>query len=246
MSSLAAPIDQVIEELQRRIDELPLELTHRRTFIATYRRTTIAVAEQIAAAGFEDPEWVARWDAAFADLFLVAHDADRAGEPVPRPWRLAFAAPDDLPDLAHLLLGMNAHINFDLPQSLLEVISETDFDDPVLLARRGRDHTRIDRILALRVGAEDQALGGVRRSRDRLLGPINREASRRFLAEARRKVWLNTTELHRARLAGPDAYVARLAELDVLSAAKIADLLAPGQTLVKIAAGGFGVTLPPP
>ena len=197
MTAPAAPIDRVIDELQRRIDELPVDLRHRRTFIATYRRTTIAVAEEIAAAGFEDPEWVARWDVAFADLFLVAHDADRAGQPVPRPWRLAFAAPDELPDLAHLLLGMNAHINFDLPQALLTVINVPDFDDPVLLARRGRDHTRIDRILARRVSAEDQALGGVRRWRDRLLGPVNREASRRFLAEARRKVWLNTAELHR-------------------------------------------------
>ena len=245
MTAPAAPIDRVIDELQRRIDELPVDLRHRRTFIATYRRTTIAVAEEIAAAGFEDPEWVARWDIAFADLFLVAHDADRAGQPVPRPWRLAFAAPDELPDLAHLLLGMNAHINFDLPQALLTVINLPDFDDPVLLARRGRDHTRIDRILARRVSAEDQALGGVRRWRDRLLGPVNREASRRFLAEARRKVWLNTAELHAARLAGPDAYAIRLGELEVLSAAKIADLLAPGQTLIRLAAGGFGVSLPP-
>jgi hypothetical protein len=98
----------------------------------------------------------------------------------------------------------------------------------------------------MRVSAEDQALGGARRWQDRLLGPVNREASRRFLAEARRKVWLNTAELHRARLAGPEAYAARLAELEVLSAARIADLLAPGQTLIKLAAGGFGVTLPPP
>ncbi len=246
MSSPAAPIDRVIDELQRRIEELPVELTHRRTFIATYRRTTIAIAEEIAAAGFEDPDWVARWDVEFADLFLVAHDADRAGQPVPRPWRLTFGADAEMHDLAHLLLGMNAHINFDLPQSLLAVISPADFDDPVVLARRDRDHTRIDRVLARRVSAEDQQLGGVRRWRDRALAPVNREASRRFLAEARGKVWRNTLELHRARLAGPEAYAARLAELEVLSAAKIADLVSPGQTLVKIAAGGFGVVLPPP
>jgi len=44
------------------------------------------------AAIFDDPEWVVRWDVAFADLFIVAHDADQAGETVPRPWRLAFQA----------------------------------------------------------------------------------------------------------------------------------------------------------
>ena len=65
-------------------------------------------------------------------------------------------------------------------------------------------------------------------------------------ARARRKVWHDTRELHAARLAGPEAYATRLAELEILSAAKIGDLLAPGQVLLKLAIGGFGVTLPPP
>ena len=47
---------------------------------------------------------------------------------------------------------------------------------------------------------------------------------KRFLAEARAKVWHNTEHLQRARLEGPQAYRRRLAELEVLSAAKIADL----------------------
>jgi hypothetical protein len=79
-----------------------------------------------------------------------------------------------------------------------------------------------------------------------VLQPLNRRASRRFLKEAREKVWHNTHELQVARLAGPDAYAARLAELEVLSAARIADLLAPGQVLLRLAVAGFGVVLPPP
>ncbi|HEX2308169.1 MAG TPA: hypothetical protein VHI14_07615, partial [Jatrophihabitantaceae bacterium] len=60
------------------------------------------------------------------------------------------------------------------------------------------------------------------------------------------KVWHNARELQRARLAGSDAYRARLAELEVLSAAKIADLLAPGQVVLRLSVAGFGVVLPPP
>jgi hypothetical protein len=52
--------------------------------------------------------------------------------------------------------------------------------------------------------------------------------------------------LQRARLDGADEYQARLAELEVLSAAKIADLSRPGQVLLRLAMTGFGVTLPPP
>ena len=77
------------------------------------------------------------------------------------------------------------------------------------------------------------------------LQPLNQRASKRFLREARQKVWHNTRELQAARMAGPEAYTVRLAELEVLSAAKIADLLAPGQVLLRLAVAGFGVVLPP-
>ena len=81
---------------------------------------------------------------------------------------------------------------------------------------------------------------------DRLLQPLNRISSKRFLRESRTKVWHNTTELQAARLAGAAAYAVRLGELEVLSAARIDDLLAPGQVLLRLAVAGFGVTLPPP
>lgn len=236
----------VLRRMQQRLDEIPVELAHRRTFLATYLRTTRAVGAAIHDAHFEDPRWVERWDVVFADLYLDAHDADRTGRrtDVPRPWRLAFEAPADLPALRHVLLGVNAHVNYDLPQAMLSVIDETEFDDPVLLDRRRRDHARIDGVLASRVAAEDGELG-TKTPLDKLLTPLNRLGSKRFLREAREKVWLNVEQLHAARLDGPDAYRARLAELEVLAAAKIADLLAPGQVLLRLAVAGFGVVLPP-
>jgi hypothetical protein len=242
----ASTLDEVVEQLQQRIDALSHDQVHRRTFMTTYQRTTQAVGDAVDAAFFEDPDWVVRWDVAFADLFVVAHDADQAGEPVPRPWRLAFQADPKRPTIVHLLLGMNAHINYDLPQATLSVITDQDFEDPALIERRRRDHERIDRILARRVAAEDHAIGGARSALDRILTPANRLSSRRFLREARNKVWLNVAELQRARLAGAEASRTRLAELEVLSAAKIADLLRPGQVLLRLALTGFGVTLPPP
>jgi hypothetical protein len=59
-------------------------------------------------------------------------------------------------------------------------------------------------------------------------------------------VWHNTIELQHARMAGPEPYAVRLGELEVLSAARVVDLLAPGQVLLRLAVAGFGVTLPPP
>lgn len=242
-------IDAVMATMQAQLDTLPPDRESQREFLGTYRRTTAAVGAAIQDGVFEDPAWVLAWDVAFARLYLDALTADLSGgQGVPRPWRLAFDAPPSLPPLRHVLLGINAHINYDLPQALLAVISDDDFADDALLDQRRRDHERIDGVLSGRVAAEDVELS-TRSARTRLdtaLRPLNRSASRRFLREAREKVWHNTTELHRARVAGPDAFAVRLAELEVLGAARISDLLMPGQVLLRLAVSGFGVRLPPP
>jgi hypothetical protein len=245
--SAPGPVSDVVEAMSSRLERLPPRAGHHRFFLGTYLRTTKAVGAALEAGSFEDPAWVEGWDVVFARFYLDALDAqlrgDRAG--VSRPWRLAFDAPAELPPLRHVLLGINAHVNYDLPQALLAVIDDGDFADPVLLARRRRDHERIDSVLASRVGGEDAELAAGRSIVDTLLTPLNQRASMRFLREARQKVWHNTTELHAARLAGGDPLRRRTAELEVLSAARIADLLEPGQVLLRLAVAGFGVVLPP-
>src|SRR5580692_6133436 len=132
----------MIEELIGRMAALgePLESAgdKRRYFHATYQRTTIAVAAEIKRG-------------AFAGLYLDALEADLAGRAPSRPWAVAFGAPAGLPPLRHVLLGMNAHINYDLPQAIVAVISDAEFDDAALLARRAADHRAIDGVLAARV-----------------------------------------------------------------------------------------------
>src|SRR5436190_16279992 len=175
--------ERTISGLLVRMDSLVAELEAERSpgryFLSTYTRTTRAVAAALEDGRFEDPAWVEEWDVVFADLYLDALRAYR-GDPAsaPRPWRVAFAAAPALPPVAHVLLGMNAHINYDLPQALLAVVSPEDFGDPGLLDRRRRDHERIDVVLAQRVAAEDgeleQAGGGGRTLLDRVMTPVNR------------------------------------------------------------------------
>jgi hypothetical protein len=235
--------------MERELAELTAAGDARRFFHATYLRTTRAVAEEIARGGFIDAAWLCRWDLAFAELYLDALAADRAGNAVAAPWRVAFdtaAQRPDLPPLRHVLLGMNAHINYDLPQALLKVITPAEFGDPETVARRAADHRHVDEVLLARVGAEDLELGTVTRLSltDRGLRPLNRAATRRLITEARAKVWANTAILDRARRAGPDSYAARLAQLEELCAARLRELVAPGQVLLKLARRGFGVLLP--
>ena len=242
MDALVARMEELLAAMEAAGDPA-------RFFLGTYLRTTRAVGAAIDAGLFEDPRWVSDWDVDFAELYLDALAAARRDPAAaPEPWRQAFATRRDARPEAHVLLGMNAHINFDLPQSLLRVIPAADFADPALRARRERDHERIDAVLAGRVAAEDvalQAAGSRRTVADRLAVGLNRAAARVLLRESRRKVWANVTALHAARLRGPEALAARVAELEALSAARVADLRRPGPVLLRLAVTGFGVTLPP-
>jgi Family of unknown function (DUF5995) len=242
-------IDELIARMAVLLEPLQAGLDQRRFFHATYQRTTIAVAAELRRGGFGDQAWVEQWDIAFAGLYLDALEASLAGRRPARPWDIAFGAPASLPPLRHVLLGMNAHVNYDLPQALLAVITDEEFGDEALLARREADHRLIDGVLASRVAAEADELArvsGPLPRLDRLLRPVSQLGTRRFLREARAKVWANALALSRARQRGPDAYAALLAQLEELSAAKVATLQAPGQVLVKLAVAGFGVRLPAP
>lgn len=238
----------LLRRMETDLTLLTAEGDARRFFHATYLRTTRAVAQEIDLGSFADAGWLQRWDLAFAELYLDAFAADRAGQAVPQPWRVAFDAADqrpDLPPLRHVLLGMNAHINYDLPQALLAVISPDQFDDPRMLSARAADHRHVDQVLVARVVAEDAELSAASRLSpiDRLLRPLSRAATRHLITEARAKVWANTAALDRARRTGPDRYVEVLTELEELCAARLRDLTAPGQVLLKLTRRGFGVRL---
>jgi Family of unknown function (DUF5995) len=218
----------------------------RRHFLAVYRRTTEAVGQEIVRGGFFDGEWVERWDVIFAKLYLDALDAWNAGRPTPGPWKVAFGTARDQPDmpaLRQILFGMNVHINYDLPQALIGAITDEEFDDVALMVKRASDHEHIDTVLQARVGAEDELIEGKRTIVDRILTPLNRIGTKRFLVEARQKVWRNARALSAARRESPDALQRRIDELDALAEARVADLVAPGQVILKLARKGFGVVL---
>ncbi|GAB3302807.1 hypothetical protein GCM10027451_07150 [Geodermatophilus aquaeductus] len=246
---MTAPVDALVARMQELLDDVTAAGDPARHFLGTYLRTTQAVNAAIDAGRFEDPDWVTAWDVDFAGLYLDALDAHRRDPATPpAPWRAAFRTDPAARPEAHVLLGMNAHINFDLPQSLVRVISVADFADPPLLDSRRRDHEAIDEVLAARVQAEDrelQAAGSPRTPLDRLTGGLNRTATRVLLRESRRRVWANTTVLHAARLRGPEELARRTAQLEAAAAARVADLQRSGPVLLRLAVRGFGVSLPP-
>jgi hypothetical protein len=92
-------------------------------FPAMYARVTDAIAAAVKNKNFEDG---ARMDAlatTFAGYYLRA--ARREGN-VPRCWQATWDVATDpkLLIVQHLLLGINAHVNHDLPQAVVDVADE--------------------------------------------------------------------------------------------------------------------------
>jgi hypothetical protein len=228
---VASDLGVLIELLEDRLVPLRERRDHRRFFHVTYLRATEAVAAELAAGGFGDPAWVTYWSAAFARFYLDALDSDARGRPVPAPWARALRAGPGIAPERHVLLGMSAHINYDLPQALLAVISDAEFSDPTLLARREADHRHMDRVLA--------ALADNAGSR------LRQVTFRRLLETARGSAWANARILAARRRRGDAAYQRALGELGRMATAQATDITRPGPVLPRFIAGGFGVTLKP-
>jgi hypothetical protein len=114
------PPPQTIDEVLHELDQIILSCRtagSRFGFFATlYRNVTIKVREGIAAGVFDDGPRMERFDVAFANRYLAALGSFRQNQPLSNCWRVAFETNSRYWPLIiqQLLIGTNAHINFDL------------------------------------------------------------------------------------------------------------------------------------
>ena len=92
-------------------------------FPALYSRVTDRIGASIVAGTFADGPGIDRFATGFASHYIVAsNDHPRS----PRCWQASWAVAGDrrLLIVQHLLLGINAHVNYDLPRAVVEVADE--------------------------------------------------------------------------------------------------------------------------
>ncbi|HEY6562291.1 MAG TPA: DUF5995 family protein [Polyangiaceae bacterium] len=146
-------VESVIQEMEQRFRPLARRCDHDAIFSLLYLRTTQKFDETLLALGYSGVRAVVREDALFADYYFRAHDAYRQRRGfVPPAWQIALSAAEQraVSGIGNALLGMNAHIQRDLPFVLFE------------LDRRGHpvsyeDHNRINVFLAQVDAAEELA-----------------------------------------------------------------------------------------
>lgn len=177
-------------------------------FPAMYARVTERIAVSIDNGRFADGERMDAFATTFASYFLRAHEAVNGR---PRCWQACWdvAGDADLLIVQHLLLGINAHVNHDLAQAVVEVVGPGGD-----LARARPDFDAVNDVLA-------ETHVDVLRSLDRVSRWTNLAASagggRVFnfsLQLARRRAWEAAVRIH--ALDGEEERVAYVAELDRL------------------------------
>ena len=115
MEGQANSIEEVLNRLDAIIAETLKDGNSLGIFAYVYRRTTAQIKQAINEGAFEDNGQMERMDVRFANEHLEAYSLYRDGRSCSAPWKIAFeASKERLAALQHILLGMNAHINYDL------------------------------------------------------------------------------------------------------------------------------------
>ena len=138
-------VDNVIREMTKRYNTLACD--HDSMFAFTYLVTTQEYRAAVSDPSFfTDNAFVNHQDAVFGDFYFRAFDAWKHGNvaDVPPAWRVAFDAADkqQVTGMGNVLLGMNAHVNRDLP-FVLDAIGLVKPDG----TSRKPDHDRVNDFL---------------------------------------------------------------------------------------------------
>ena len=146
---------------------------HRGVFATTYLELTKELRRILRARPdfLRYPRYLYVEDALFANVYFNALRDARRGKPVPEAWQIAFdaAASKDLNAAQDMLLGINAHVQNDMPFVLAAL---------GLRARDGgsrkEDHDAINEVLD---GSYENVVGAVRDRFDPQVGLTNSESA---------------------------------------------------------------------
>src|SRR5258705_6641543 len=185
-------IDEVLHELDQIILNCRTAASRFGFFRALCSKFTIQVKEGIAAGVFDAGPRMERFDVTFANHYLAALESFRQNQPLSNCWRKAFQTNSSYWPLIiqQLLVGTNAHINFDLGIAAAGIAPGPEL--PTLRA----DFARINTILGsmiLKVRTDIETLSPWIKFLDRL-APTSEDTVINFsINKARATDWLVTT-----------------------------------------------------
>lgn len=175
----------------------------RAEFLQCYTLMTANMLAGIEAGDFCDAAWVAGLLDHFAEYYFVAladYEEDSAGTPA--PWRLAHdaARQDHALVVQNLLLGINAHVNYDLVLAVVDML-DADWSHLPMAQREVRyeDYTRVNHIIARTVDSVQNQIveraAPVMKVLDAALGPADEWLASSLVSHWREHVWRRAVEM---------------------------------------------------
>lgn len=225
-------IDEAIEAMHHTLVFYHARHDKRAIFLRLYYIMTLEVHAAINSYGdyagkqiFIDPDWVRRLSGRFSTKYFESLAPDDRS----RAWQLAdlVASSPHSTAVENAVLGINAHINFDLPRAIAENLDPAELDDYRKLQLRKFDHDQVNNLLIRVLSQIQDTLArdyepGITVA-DALLGNLDELACGEGLKIYRERVWWNALSFAAAKVDGKEELVR--AKLDWESAHLAKDLL---------------------
>jgi hypothetical protein len=200
---LPTPEAPVVSRMATQIREWEGAADERSVFLNCYLLMTRNILSAIERSEFHDSAWVNSLMERFADYYFVALEAYE-NEPASAPavWQVAHnmtRAPNTLA-LQKLLVGVNAHINFDLVLSLVDMLGP-EWDALAADQRSARydDHCHVNEVIGRTIDAvQDQVLEPAMpwmAILDEVLGSMDEKLVSHLITHWREAVWHNAVQL---------------------------------------------------
>jgi hypothetical protein len=189
--------NQAIERMQLQLERWQETADQRSDFLSCYQMMTSDMLAAIQAGEFNDPEWVYSLLNHFADYYFKALNAYEQDLPdTPSIWRLTFDSARQPGALVpqNLLLGVNAHINYDLIFALEDMLSP-DWQQLTSDERQGRydDHCHVNDVIRRSIDAVQDTIIApdipLMDITDRLFGQLDEKIVSHVITHWRDEVW---------------------------------------------------------
>ncbi|HZB94624.1 MAG TPA: DUF5995 family protein [Herpetosiphonaceae bacterium] len=156
------PIDQPLTtRMETLVERLELAGDARCVFLRCYAMMTARMLQTLDEGGFYDTTWVRTLLDHFENYYFAALDAYECGAAsVPAVWKRTHAlAGEATPVLVNLLLGINAHINYDLALAIADLLAPAWSGlSPAQRHLRYEDHVLVNQVIARTIDEVQQVI----------------------------------------------------------------------------------------
>lgn len=190
-------LDLLLQKMIQQADTWEKLADRRYIFLRCYSMMSTNMVAAIREGQFEDPVWVSNLMQRFAEYYFVALEAyEHKAEHTSKVWKQAHEAAQqhELHVLQNLLLGVNAHINYDLPLSLYDCLcQEWAILDDAQRRSRQNDHETVNAIISGTIDAVQDTVvepaSPIMAVVDQVLGRMDEWLLSQLISSWRQEVW---------------------------------------------------------